>query len=346
MAINWPTSLDTLVQFGTPAAGDARNTAGAGTTAGHAVQHDNLSAFVLAAEAKLGVNGSAVVTSLDYLSKAASDPGHTHTTASITSVSETNIVTTFPGKYLLLAGRSGGQTAIGGTGSGDNLTLKSSSNATPGKVIIGTSAYDEVNNRLGLGTAAPGVTLDVSGQIRTIGTITNSAIDIESTLSTGTGGRGFFLLGGTISGAGDTPFAMQVQTTISPSASIGAAYGLRFIPAYSPPTTVTITTAYGILAQPVMGAAAGAITTVHCLYCATFYAGSLKPTSINGIFVDDVGSSGVTTAIGINMTKPTASTANYYFGFNTPDATVAGAYFGRIPVLYNGVAKFIHIFSA
>jgi len=38
-------------------------------------------------------------------------------------------------QYALLAGRSGGQTLIGGTGSGDDLTLQSSSNATRGDLI-------------------------------------------------------------------------------------------------------------------------------------------------------------------------------------------------------------------
>lgn len=38
--------------------------------------------------------------------------------------------------YLLLAGRSGGQTAYGGTASGDDLTLRSTTNATKGNIII------------------------------------------------------------------------------------------------------------------------------------------------------------------------------------------------------------------
>lgn len=61
------------------------------------------------------------------------------------------------------AGVSGGQTATGGTSSGENLTLSSTSNATKGKVIIGASAYDEVNNRLGIGTTNPGGLLDLGG---------------------------------------------------------------------------------------------------------------------------------------------------------------------------------------
>lgn len=46
----------------------------------------------------------------------------------------------------------------GSSASGGTLTLKSTSHATLGKVLFGaagTSAYDEVNNRLGIGTASP-----------------------------------------------------------------------------------------------------------------------------------------------------------------------------------------------
>lgn len=64
----------------------------------------------------------------------------------------------------LSTGVSGGQTAIGGTASGDNLTLSSTSNGTKGKVIFGsTSAYDEVNDRIGIGTASPSSSLHVNG---------------------------------------------------------------------------------------------------------------------------------------------------------------------------------------
>lgn len=66
-------------------------------------------------------------------------------------------------QYALLAGRAGGYTLIGGTGVGDNLGLSSTSNVTKGKITFGTSAYDEVNNRLGIGTNAPGVPLHVKG---------------------------------------------------------------------------------------------------------------------------------------------------------------------------------------
>lgn len=52
----------------------------------------------------------------------------------------------------LSTGISGGQSVIGGTASGENLTLSSTSNATKGSILLGTSAYDEVNNRFGINT--------------------------------------------------------------------------------------------------------------------------------------------------------------------------------------------------
>src|SRR5687768_2035431 len=53
-------------------------------------------------------------------------------------------------------------TVRGGTGSGGNLTLSSTSHATKGSVVLGSaSAYDEANDRLGLGITAPTAPLHV-----------------------------------------------------------------------------------------------------------------------------------------------------------------------------------------
>ena len=59
MPINYPTSLD---NFTNPSASDAMNS----VTVPHATQHANINDAVEALEAKVGVNGSAVTTSLDY----------------------------------------------------------------------------------------------------------------------------------------------------------------------------------------------------------------------------------------------------------------------------------------
>lgn len=66
------------------------------------------------------------------------------------------------GTTFLAGGLAGGQTSTGGTAASENLTLSSTANATKGKILFGTSAYDEVNNRLGIGTASPSFDLNVS----------------------------------------------------------------------------------------------------------------------------------------------------------------------------------------
>ncbi|MBI4185459.1 hypothetical protein HY524_00200 [Candidatus Berkelbacteria bacterium] len=50
-----------------------------------------------------------------------------------------------------------GATAVSGT-----LTFSSTASATKGKILFGTSGYDEVNNRLGIGTASPAVAVEAN----------------------------------------------------------------------------------------------------------------------------------------------------------------------------------------
>lgn len=73
-------------------------------------------------------------------------------------------------QYALLAGRAGGQNLRGGTAASENLQMSSTFNATKGKVILGANGtelvVDEVNHRVGIGTATPSVTLDVLGDVK------------------------------------------------------------------------------------------------------------------------------------------------------------------------------------
>ncbi len=88
----------------------------------------------------------------------------------------------------LSTGVSGGQTVVGGVDAGDDLTLSSTSNATKGSIIMGSSAYDEVNNRLGIGTTTPSTALEVNGNISSNGSITSSSSSAGMGYSTGAGG--------------------------------------------------------------------------------------------------------------------------------------------------------------
>lgn len=87
---------------------------------------------------------------------------------------------------VLSAGISGGDTLAGGTAASQNLVLTSTANATKGTVSIGTTFYDETNNRLGLGVTAPSVVLDVSGNnSRTAMAMTDGQSVAVSAASTG-----------------------------------------------------------------------------------------------------------------------------------------------------------------
>ena len=58
-----------------------------------------------------------------------------------------------------------GGTLTGNTTASGTLTLQSTSNVTKGKILFGTSAYDEVNNRLGIGTTTPSSILHIKATI-------------------------------------------------------------------------------------------------------------------------------------------------------------------------------------
>ncbi len=60
-------------------------------------------------------------------------------------------------QYALLAGRSGGQTLIGGTDASDNLTIDSTSNATKGDIILNSTG-----GNVGIGITNPTTTLDIN----------------------------------------------------------------------------------------------------------------------------------------------------------------------------------------
>ena len=76
----------------------------------------------------------------------------------------------------LATGVSGGQSVIGGTASGNALTLSSTSNATKGLINFGNSFYDEANNYMKLTKSSLGVTLDTLSGL----SLVNNAIATSS----------------------------------------------------------------------------------------------------------------------------------------------------------------------
>lgn len=113
-------------------------------------------------------------------------------------------------QYALLAGRASGQTLIGGTGSGDDLTLQSTSDGTKGSVFFGstTTFYNETNNSFTIGgdLTVDTDTLHVDSTNNRVGIGTTSPDNDLHIVSSGgaridlTSGTGF---GGAIRAIGD-----------------------------------------------------------------------------------------------------------------------------------------------
>lgn len=96
-----------------------------------------------------------------------------------------------------------GATLIGGDSDGGTLTLSSTSSAAKGKILLGSSAYDEVNNRLGILTASPSFDIHV---------LKNSAAPSARIQCENTGGNAFLT---SVSSVNTFGAHVQVENTAS-----------------------------------------------------------------------------------------------------------------------------------
>lgn len=113
--------------------------------------------------------------------------------------------------YVLLAGRATGQTLIGGTASGDDLTLQSTSHATKGSIYLGSSSAFTFNETDG--TISASLSADYTSTTAAFRLIGAAAGEL-----TGTGAQTFFELAPRINqanggGGSYTVFAINVTET-------------------------------------------------------------------------------------------------------------------------------------
>jgi hypothetical protein len=98
-------------------------------------------------------------------------------------------------------------TVQGSTSASGTLRLSSTSNATKGKILFGTSAYDEANNRLGIGTASPSCMLNVvAGTIVDSGNAMLVTATMPTTITAQTTALQY-----TITGAGSSAFQQNAM---------------------------------------------------------------------------------------------------------------------------------------
>jgi hypothetical protein len=238
--------------------------------------------------------------------------------------------------YALLAGRNGGQVLIGGTASGDDLTLQSTSNAARGTVKITDIVTSTTERSFLVGTLESSHTLGALSAVMQIG----GAISTASSFASG------LIISNSFTGAGDHPLPFHLSATLDPSASITTARGMFVFPKFNSGASITIDRVTAIEFTYVTGAGSGAITTAQGMLIGGPAYGTLKPTTAIGITIANQGAAGIGTAIGIEIAAQSGATNNYDMSFGRVDLTAAGAYYGRIPILYNGLLKYIHVFSA
>ena len=136
----------------------------------------------------------------------------------------------------LSTGVSGGQSVVGGTASGNNLTLSSTSNATKGKIVFGTSAYDEVNNYLGIKNLSPAYALSVGSNTDTsvyAGTGTGADMHITGAY-TGTANATYTI---TVDGGNDTfvsPNTIEIKKNGIVFPAYASGWGMDQQPTASP----------------------------------------------------------------------------------------------------------------
>lgn len=292
-------------------------------------------------------------------------------------------------QYALLAGRSGGQTLIGGTAAANGLTFQTTAGIGVGSDIFtwklgnnGAATVSTLASASGvsellisstvaagsasisfantgatawtLGTDAAGnqnLTLNDGGTvILTIndGTGTpvtgNAKLYYNPTLTTSTANQSVFRISSTHSGTGDPAQAIAQAPIFAPSASISTAYGILAFPSFQPGSGVTITSAISAFYRVDTASTAGAVSTGFALYCSAPSFGSLKPSSMYGLYVANQGATGVTNAVGVAVELPTNASNNWVFSLPA-DATDptggGGAATGRIPCLIGGTTRYI-----
>lgn len=236
-------------------------------------------------------------------------------------------------QYALLAGRSGGQTLKGDTASAGDLTLQSTSHSTRGTVKIVDLLDSNTERSLLIGsnglTDRP-ILLEVGGVWSTTGT--NCAAFTVSTEFTGAAG-------GTVQGINAYPVFTP------PSGNMEGAAALCIAQA-NPASGATMPNMYGALYRTDFKSAAGAVTNgIPLKVLSPFFYGTLKPSNQYGLMIDNQGASGISNTVGIYLAAQSGSSSNYDMGFGTVNTAAAGAYYGKIPVFYNGLLKYLHVFS-
>lgn len=235
----------------------------------------------------------------------------------------TSLTTDDHTQYLLLLGRAGGQIAIGGTASGDDLTLQSTSNATRGTIFFGSGGndwYSEADGRISLGgnsTASGYINLVETPTITsgTINGIFNNITAAPSSSSSATVRNANFQLTVDATAAAITgnAIAFSANAFHNGNNNVTNLYGLQlqaFIgPLFGAPTgTASTTTYYGAVFQLLnksgLTSASTSAVDQHGGYFSSRISSPSNVTRLSGAFIE---AGGLTSGSGVG------TTTNFYF---------------------------------
>ena len=198
-----------------------------------------------------------------------------------------------------------------GTGSQDKIAKWIDSIGT-----LGDSNVIELGGNVGIGTLTPTQPLDVAGQIVTSGsqtltTANKGVIEVTNTITNNAVSISAVRARNTFNGNGN-PIGFDVVPLFAPSANINLARGMVVGGFLSPPSGVTITSAYGANAVLRYGDVSGAVTTGTTFLVDTpIVDGALKPTTQYGLRISNQGISGTNTSYGLYVEAQSGSTNNY-----------------------------------
>jgi hypothetical protein len=180
----------------------------------------------------------------------------------------------------------------------------------------------------------------------TAATGTLSQCRFHSTWVANTANAAVLRIDPTLTGSANGIQALTVQPAFTPSANIAACYANLSINTCTPPAGVTISQAIGGFFRSDYAGTTGVVTQgVACYASAPSIASTLKPGSQYGVFCGNQGVAGITTAINLLIDTCGGATNNFDLGFLGSDGTAVGAYFGRIPILYAGLLKYLAVYS-
>lgn len=155
-----------------------------------------------------------------------------------------------------------------------------------------------------------------------------------------------FLIDPVFTGSANGAQGFNSTPEFNPSANMAASYANLSINTSNPPSTITITQAIGAYYRNDYKSSVGAITTgINCITAGVNITGSVKPTNQFGMYCGNQGAAGIGLAANLYIDPCSGATSSFDIGFGGSDGTAVGAYFGRIPILYAGLLKYLAVYS-